>query len=133
MAWQAVLAAVGIGLSAYSQYKGSKQKAAGLEEQAESEILATAFNVRRQERSGSAVVGRARALRGASGVAFTGSPLMVDEATVRELATNVEESKRLGLKRAEVLRKGASNVESAGKIGAISSLLRGGGEIGFNL
>ena len=132
MAWPLVLAAIGAGLSAYSSYKGGKEKSEGLEASAESELLSAAFNVRRQEGASSALIGRARALRGASGVAFTGSPLMVDEATVREAATNIEETKRLGLARAEALKKGAGRVRKAGAIGAATSLLRGAADFGFN-
>lgn len=125
------MAALGQGASAFGKYQSAKAEASGLGQQAVYEESAAQFNADIAEQTGSAVVGQARALRAASGVAFTGSPLTVDEATVRQVAINAAEIRRQGQQKAQALRAGAKNIKKAGKIGAVASLLKAPFSLGF--
>lgn len=84
-------------------------------------------------RGASALQGFARAARGASGIAMTGSPLIVDEATVRQVVggqerirrDTSEEVRELIRQRSRVKKRGSftrnfvSGVFSSGAIGGL--------------
>jgi len=85
-----ILSLIGGATKAYGISRDAELQEQAAEESARAEEVATAFNVREFEKSASSVIARGRALRGASGIAFTGSPLDVDTATVRQAAVGAE-------------------------------------------
>jgi hypothetical protein len=153
MSLAAVAAIGGTALSAV----GAIAQGAAAERAAEAEARAAEFNARiaeqqaAREREAAAVEAEdfrrregakratARAARGASGVTMAGSPLLVDEATVREIAlgssrlinqgavrgTRLEQDAELSRMSGRTARQRGKNARTAGFINAGTTLLSG--------
>jgi len=114
------------GLDIFSGIKQGQEQKEAYNESADAEILATAINKRNYEKKTSALLGTARARRAVSGIVMnTGSALLVDEATVREAATQMAEIDRQGKARAAALRKGGQVAAKAGVLNAVGSAFQG--------
>lgn len=116
----------GAGFSALNQISGAQAQASSLRRQARGEEQAAAFDASQFARQESATRGQARAARGASGVGFTGSALMVDEASVRQAAIQESNIRRGGRMRAQTRRREAGIAERAGRARAFNTLLSAG-------
>ena len=95
-----ITAIAGAGVAAYGQYQQGKTaqsqakaqsawnmyNAKVAQREAEAERAATAFELAQQKRRGKILLGKQRAMIGASGVEMEGSPLLVAEDTAAELA-----------------------------------------------
>lgn len=151
--------AVGTGVAAYGQYQQNRnaqsqakaQSAINLfnskvaKRQAEAEQKAAAFESKQAKKRAKALKGRQRALIGASGVEVEGSPLLVQEDTAAELATEAANIRTTGQRRvkafesqsildisaASAARSRARGFGRAAVTGAGSTLLQGGGQAGF--
>lgn len=117
----------GSAVSAAGQISAAGAQSETLLRQAESEQQAADFEARQFRRRESARLASARAQRGASGVAFTGTPLLVDEATVSAIALNEAAIREQGTIRARNLRSESRNVRRAGTVSAFNTLLSAGG------
>lgn len=120
-----IFMAVMIGAQAVAGYSASKQQAKTSEQMAASELKASKEDALRYRREQSARRANARAARGASGVDFTGSPLLVDQASLLEAMMGEKSILEGGQLRAMRLRQQAGLQEQAGVMG----LLEGGTEI----
>lgn len=129
MAAQMILAGMqmlGMGMDAYGQKKQAEDQAEAFEAQARADEQATAFNFKNYHKQASSQIAMARAMRGGSGVELTtGTPLMVDEATIAEFIAQESQIKREGKARAKALRKGGQVAQRSGTFAAASSLLSG--------
>lgn len=112
----------------------AKYNAAAQEQQARAEKDAASAEAQDYRRQNNAQVAAARAARMASGVTMAGSPLMVEEATVREIALGSARLVNRGAQRAtrlrneaELSRMNAKASRTAGYLNAGSSLLSGFG------
>ena len=154
-----ILAATGTGLAAYGQYQqGQAQErqakaqsawaaynAKVARREADAERKAAAFEASQQERRGKMLLSRQRALVGAKGLDFTGSPLLVAEDTAAQLAIENANIRATGQRRvmayksqsildkfqSGMYRSAARDYARAGTIGAGASLLQGAGQIGY--
>ncbi len=121
MTWAAVAITaivVGGGIQAYGQYQANKSAQAQAKAQSawnlynskvalrekEAEEAATKFAVKQQQRRGKRLRGKAKAIRGASGVELEGSPLLVMEDTAAELAKEEVGIRVTGQRRAQAFQ-----------------------------
>ena len=138
MAEAALLAAsLGIGVfgilqGASAQADAAEFNATALEQQAARERQVAGLEAAEAEREGSRAIGRDRALRSASGVAFTGTPLLVDEDTVGSIAFNSAIIRAGGnvsatrlQQQAQIGRIGARSTRTGGFFRAGETLLTG--------
>lgn len=131
------LGAVGQIAAGQAEARAAKYNAKVQEQQARQEREAAAVEAedfRREERRKQAAAGAARA---ATGVTGAGSPLLVDEATVREIALGASRYRYRGavrsnrlMQEAELSRMRGKAASTAGYIGAGSSLLSSLGSFG---
>jgi len=154
-----VTAIVGTSVAAYGQYRQNKQAQAQAkaqaawhqynakvaQRQAEAERKAAQFKSEQQKRQAEALLGRQRAMIGASGIEMEGSPLLVAEDTAAQLAKEAQNIRLVGERRAQSYRSqsildiskaSAASSRAAGYgqaavIGAGSTLLQGGVQAGY--
>lgn len=150
-------ALAGTGVAAYGQYQQGKSAQAQAKSQAawnlynakvakrkaEIERQATTFDVQQQRKRARAILGKQRAMVGASGVEMEGSPLLVAEDTAAELAKEEVNLRLKGQRRAmgfeaqsilDISKAGAAKTRAAGfgkaaVTGAGATLLAGGSDI----
>jgi hypothetical protein len=153
------LTAAGVGVSAYSMYQTGQAQARQAKAQsawadynakvaqreADAERKAAAFEAEQQKRQGKMLLARQRAMVGAKGVEFEGSPLLVAEDTAAQLAIENANIRTTGQRRvmayesqsildtmqAGMYRSSAKDYARAGTIGAGASILQGAGNIGY--
>ena len=151
--------AAGAGVQAYGQYQQGKQAQSQAKaqaainlfnskvakRQAEAEATAARFESKQAKKRAKALKGRQRALIGASGVEVEGSPLLVQEDTAAELATEVANIRVTGQRRvkrfesqsildisaASAAKARARGFGQAADIGAGATILQGAGQAGF--
>ena len=154
-----ILMAIGTGVQAYGQYHQGKQaqtqaKAQSAwnlynskvaKRQADAEAVAARFESKQAKRAAKQLLARQRALIGASGLEAEGSPLLVQEDTAAELATEItnirltgqrrvqtfESQSILDISRASADRARATGFGRAAVIGAGSTILGGAAQIGL--
>ena len=144
------------GYSAYQQGQTAKQQAKAeaawhaynakqAEKEAEAERKASEQEAIQQKRQGEQIEARHRALRGASGVTPEGSPLLVLEDTVAQLALENANIREQGMRRvsayksqsildfskARTVSKSASGYAKAGALKAGGSLLGGASSVAY--
>lgn len=112
-------------MSASAQASAGGDRASILRRQGIAEEQASEFEARQYAKSESANLATARARRADSGVAFTGTPLIVDEATVQEIALNEENIRRQGIIRGQNLRTEGSLARREGTMRGFNTLLQG--------
>lgn len=155
----AISALAGTGIAAYGQFQQGKasqtqakaQAAWNLynskvsQRQAEVERQATQFEGQQQKKRARAILGRTRAITGASGLELEGSPLLVAEDTAAELAKEAENLQLRGGRRVQafesqsildISKAGAAKQRAAGAgraatIGAGSTILQGAATTAF--
>ena len=156
----AVYAAIaGTAVQAYGQYQQGKQSQAQAKAQAawnlynskvakrsaEAQRKANLFASQQQKKRAKALLARQRALIGASGVEFEGSPLLIAEDTAAELAKEeqnirltgqrkvsaFESQSILDISKASAAKAAAAGFGRAAVIGAGSTLLQGGANTAF--
>lgn len=120
------------GLSALAQIGQARAQSKLLRRQARAEQQASAFEARQFGKQESGRLARARALRAGSGVAFTGTPLLVDEATVQEIALGEANIRRQGQISAQNRRAEADIARRTGRIRAFNTLLSAGSSFAAN-
>ncbi len=159
MSWAAIAVTailVGGGIQAYGQYQQGKQaqqqakaqSAINLynskvaKRQAEAEAAAARFESKQAKKRAKALKGKQRALIGKSGVEVEGSPLLVQEDTAAELATEIANIRTTGQRRvkafesqsildisaASAAKARARGFGRAAVIGAGSTLLQSAGQ-----
>lgn len=122
--------AIGIGASAFGGRVLGQIKEGSLKEQAKLEEASGEFNAREFRKIASAQVSSGRAARAASGVeASTGSPLLVDQATVSQVLLHEQNIKTQAQNRARVLRNEAKFQKRARKINLLTQSLSGASDI----
>lgn len=127
-----VISAAGQMAQASAQEDAAEFNAKVQEQQAERERQVADAEASDYRRQGSRQLASARAMRGATGVTGAGSPLLVDEATVREISLGSARLINRGDANANRLKQGAQlsrmegkNAKTAGYLGAGSTLLGG--------
>lgn len=131
-----VVGAIGSIAQGQAAQSAAKYNAAALKQQAESERQTANANTLDYRRQQQRRLMEAVATQGASGVTGAGSPLMVNEATVREIALGASrigfegrvKSNRL-MNEAELEKMRGRAAMTAGYIGAGTSLLSGFGSM----
>lgn len=113
-----VIGAAGSISAGNAEKKAAQQNAALARMQAEEEA-------RRTRRDTDALMGRQRAVVGASGTTMEGSPLLIVEDTAREAEIEIRHILRGGAARAESLRQSGNAAAQAGFLDAGSTLLSG--------
>lgn len=154
-----VAALAGTGVAAYGQYQQGKTAQAQAKSQAawnlynakvanrqaEIERQATTFDVQQQRKRARAILGKQRAMIGASGVEMAGSPLLFAEDTAAELAKEEVNLRLRGQRRAmgfeaqsilDISKAGAAKARAAGfgkaaVTGAGASILQGTATTGY--
>ena len=162
MSWAVTVVAItatAAGVQAYGQYQQGKTaqsqakaqsawnmyNAKVAQREAEAERAATAFELAQQKRRGKILLGKQRAMIGASGVEMEGSPLLVAEDTAAELAkeeTNImltghrrarafESQSILDTSMASAARSRAAGFGQAAVTNAGGTLLQGAAQAGY--
>lgn len=120
--------------------QSAKFDAAAKEQQAVSERDAAAVEASDFRRRQGRILAERRAAAGASGITSAGSPLLVEEATLREIALGSARAGHQGFVRGSRLEDAAAldrqrggNARKAGRIDAGSTLLSGFGDFAGGL
>ena len=141
MVWQ--VAAIGLGMQIYGQYKASKDKAAAMREQARLNRLKAVEILKRNEINKEALFKEAKALEGTQAVQLTAaggglgaSAMALIEETSHFAAEEAKSMTRSAEWEANMVRMGAEStgkaagqVETAGKISALGTGISGAGQI----
>lgn len=120
---ESLLKGLSVGLEVLGTARAGREQAGTLRRTAKEVLETAAVDKAQFERQASRTIGTARALRGASGIAFTGSPLAVDESTVRRKVIGERRILRQGEETASQLRREARSTIKTSRLENVTSLL----------